>query len=227
MRNEKLINLRLKNNLTQEELSDKLYSTATKIRNWEHGKALPTIEDMEMLAKIFNVEVDTILSIFNPYHTNSQHDNSYNTDPHCTNSYSDLSNENLGLRKVILVTQFKECNSIKSFFEFIDLISINCSSGIICYCDYIFHFSKIVTEQENNIVIFADASDNYFIFNDTNIQKVKPISPNFDVYTFEISTDYPMFPTGMQSLPADFEQKIRISIFDCWMEIKTWKMKKI
>ena len=216
MCNEKLINLRLENNLTREELSNKLYSTVTKIRNWECGKAIPSIEDMEKLAEILNVEVGTILSIFDPYHTDSHHSNPCNTDPYYTDSCPiDLSHEKLDLRKVILVTQFKECNSIKSFFEFVDLISINRSSGIICYCDYIFHFSKIVTEQESNVVIFADSSDNYFVLNDTNIKKVKPISPNFDVYTFEISTNYPMFPTGMQSLPVDFEQKIRISIFDC------------
>lgn len=196
MRNEKLIELRLKNNLTQEELSEKLYVAVTKVRNWEHGKTIPSIEDMEKLAEVLNVEISTIHDIFKPYHTDS-HD------------------MELNLRKKVLMILFNDCNTAETFFEFSYLFSIERTSGIICCCDYIFHFSRIITEQGSNIVIFADSSDNYFILNDTNIKKVTPISLNFDVYTFEISTDYPMFPTGVQPLPVDFEQKIRISMFDC------------
>lgn len=53
--------LRLKNNLTQEELASKVYVTNKAISRWETGKSIPEIDTLYFLSKEFNVSVNDIL----------------------------------------------------------------------------------------------------------------------------------------------------------------------
>src|SRR5574344_205429 len=53
--------LRIKNNLTQKDLADKLYVTAQAVSRWEQDTVEPNIDTINNMAKIFNVSVDTIL----------------------------------------------------------------------------------------------------------------------------------------------------------------------
>ena len=54
--------LRKENNLTQEELSKKLYVSRTAVSKWESDKGYPNIESLKDIAKIFNVSIDELLS---------------------------------------------------------------------------------------------------------------------------------------------------------------------
>ena len=47
--------LRKKNNMTQEELADKMSLTPYAISKWEIGENTPTIYEVQELSKIFNV----------------------------------------------------------------------------------------------------------------------------------------------------------------------------
>ena len=60
--NEKLQELRKRNGLTQEELSEKLYVSRTAISKWESGRGYPNIESLKAIAKFFSVTVDELLS---------------------------------------------------------------------------------------------------------------------------------------------------------------------
>ena len=53
--NEKLQELRKKNNLTQEELAEKLYVSRTAISKWESGRGYPGIESLKAISKFFSV----------------------------------------------------------------------------------------------------------------------------------------------------------------------------
>ena len=59
---EKMQNLRSKNNLTQEQLSEKLYVSGTAISKWESGKGYPNIDTLKDISKLFNVTIDDLLS---------------------------------------------------------------------------------------------------------------------------------------------------------------------
>lgn len=50
--------LRCKNNLTQEELANKIYVTNKDVSRWESGKNLPGIDTLYLLSKGFNVSVN-------------------------------------------------------------------------------------------------------------------------------------------------------------------------
>ncbi len=57
-----LILLRVKNNMSQQDLAFKMRVPVKKIEEWELDKKVPTQEDFNKLAKIFNVSVENIIS---------------------------------------------------------------------------------------------------------------------------------------------------------------------
>lgn len=59
---EKIQNLRSKYNLTQEQLSEKLYVSRTAISKWESGKGYPNIDTLKDISELFNVTIDDLLS---------------------------------------------------------------------------------------------------------------------------------------------------------------------
>ena len=59
--NEKLQKLRAGKNLTQEELSEKLYVSRTAISKWESGRGYPSIDSLKAIAKYFNITIDELI----------------------------------------------------------------------------------------------------------------------------------------------------------------------
>ena len=58
---EKLIKIRKDNNLTQEELADKLFVSRQTVSNWENGKFYPDIETLILFSDTFNISLDELL----------------------------------------------------------------------------------------------------------------------------------------------------------------------
>ena len=54
--------LRKENNLSQEELADKLNVSRQSVSKWESGSAYPEMDKMIQLCKIFNVNIDELLN---------------------------------------------------------------------------------------------------------------------------------------------------------------------
>lgn len=59
---EKLKKLRKDNDLTQEELAEKLFVTRTAISKWETDKALPGIDSLKLISDLFGVGIDELIS---------------------------------------------------------------------------------------------------------------------------------------------------------------------
>lgn len=59
---DKLKNIRELHGFTQEELAEKLGVHRHTLINWEKGKTLPDTQSLENLAKIFDTDIDTLLS---------------------------------------------------------------------------------------------------------------------------------------------------------------------
>ncbi len=59
---EKLICLRKKNGLTQLDLAEKLNVSRQAISRWEVGTAVPNTDNLRILAELYNVSVDYLLS---------------------------------------------------------------------------------------------------------------------------------------------------------------------
>lgn len=58
----KIQELRKKQNLTQEELAEKLYVSRTAISKWESGRGYPSIDSLKAISDYFDVSVDDLLS---------------------------------------------------------------------------------------------------------------------------------------------------------------------
>ncbi len=58
---EKLKLLRTKNNLTQEELAEKLNVSRQAITKWESGDGIPDVDNLKSLSILFNVTIDELV----------------------------------------------------------------------------------------------------------------------------------------------------------------------
>ena len=65
-----LLELRTKNNLSQEELAEKIYVTRQAVSRWETGETIPNTETLKLLSKLFNVSINTLLG--SPYELRCQ-----------------------------------------------------------------------------------------------------------------------------------------------------------
>ena len=55
-----ILDLRNNNNLTQEELANKLNVTREDVSNWELGKSIPNDDTFKLLSRLFNVSINTL-----------------------------------------------------------------------------------------------------------------------------------------------------------------------
>ena len=60
--NEKLQQLRIGKNLTQQQLAEQLYVSRTAISKWESGKGYPNIESLKCISRFFSITIDELLS---------------------------------------------------------------------------------------------------------------------------------------------------------------------
>ena len=58
----KIKELRISKNLTQQQLADKLHVTKQAISKWEKGKSIPDITSVELLSSFFGVSVDYLVN---------------------------------------------------------------------------------------------------------------------------------------------------------------------
>ena len=54
--------LRIKNNLTQRELADKLNVTFQAVSKWENGKSIPDIAQLKEISNMFDVNIEELLN---------------------------------------------------------------------------------------------------------------------------------------------------------------------
>ena len=59
---ENIKNVRKKNNITQEELAEKLNVTRQAVSNWENGKSEPDIKTISTIAGIFEISTDRLIN---------------------------------------------------------------------------------------------------------------------------------------------------------------------
>lgn len=59
--NERLKQLRLKNNYTQENIANKIGVSKQSVSKWESGKTYPDIDNLIILSDIYNVTIDELI----------------------------------------------------------------------------------------------------------------------------------------------------------------------
>ena len=56
-----ILQLRNRDNLSQEELAEKLFVTRQAVSRWENGETLPNTETLKRLSALFDVSINTLL----------------------------------------------------------------------------------------------------------------------------------------------------------------------
>lgn len=56
-----ILEMRKKNNLTQDELAEKVLVTRQAVSKWESGDSVPNTETLKLLSKLFDVSINTLL----------------------------------------------------------------------------------------------------------------------------------------------------------------------
>lgn len=56
-----LLELRTRNNLSQEALAEKVFVTRQAVSRWETGETVPNTETLKLLSKLFDVSINTLL----------------------------------------------------------------------------------------------------------------------------------------------------------------------
>lgn len=77
--NEKLVDLRKKHNLSQEQVAEKLKVARQTISKWELGETTPEMDKLIMISELYNITLDELMKEENegqiandPNNTNSQ-----------------------------------------------------------------------------------------------------------------------------------------------------------
>ena len=196
MQNEQFIELRKKRKLSQAKLAERVHLPVAVIRNWEQMISVPPIKYIKILAEALSVEEDVIVSIFA--------------------EKTKVAQENKIEAKMydLLLELFWDCNNIEHFIPFAHLFSLGQTSGVACCNEYVFPFMKVIADMQGDAVILADFSDNYIVFTGMNVIEVSPVSVNYDVYTFDIVINCPMFPIDFKYSRDSFRQIIRVSFIN-------------
>lgn len=53
--------IRMKNNLTQDEMAEKLAVTRQAVSRWENGDSTPNIDTLKQISKDFDISINTLL----------------------------------------------------------------------------------------------------------------------------------------------------------------------
>ena len=56
-----IFELRTKNNMSQDELAEKVFVTRQAVSRWENGETVPNTETLKLLSNLFNVSINTLL----------------------------------------------------------------------------------------------------------------------------------------------------------------------
>lgn len=53
--------LRTKNEMSQDELAEKVFVTRQAVSRWENGETVPNTETLKLLSRLFDVSINTLL----------------------------------------------------------------------------------------------------------------------------------------------------------------------
>lgn len=56
-----ILEIRRKNNLSQDEMAEQLFVTRQAVSRWETGETVPNTESLKLISKTYNVSVNTLL----------------------------------------------------------------------------------------------------------------------------------------------------------------------
>ena len=153
--NEKLIELRKKNGLSQEELGSKLNVSRQAITKWETDAGLPDTENLKELSRIFEISIDYLLDNNNELpllvmKKKLDKDNYKNK----ISSYEEVLKEYYPAPwKIYILTREKKMSKLEGIFDFI------IGAGTIDVADALNDMSPYYLAIKDNIKLLVNIKD--------------------------------------------------------------------
>jgi len=196
MKKYSLKDLRRNKKMSQIKFSEKLAVSVVTVRKWERNEAIPSIQDMFQIAEILEVPSDDILEMFKISQTQVEKNNKEEIE-----IYEKFTN---------LFWETKDFDKFEKFFCILSKININ---GLVYSKNHMFPFTKIIAYYDKSGVIILDDDKNQIVFTKNNFISIRPLSVNYDVYMFEITLSYSIFPVDDKKSSDLSGFKFQISIY--------------
>ena len=193
--NEKLIELRKKEGLSQEELGYKLNVTRQTVSKWELGLTTPEMDKLIEISKIFNISVDELIK---------ETEDNTNTDNNQNNPIKDQPIEKKKSKGIIIVTIL-----IVALMVVTGMIGVKIFSGVNSM------FGKVKDVQEKGMdLVFG-------VFDKATDMMSNQIETN-NSYETEIKNELDNFAEQFNSVEAQIKEnknKVDINSFNGSIEI--------
>lgn len=192
-----LRDLRKSKKISQSKFAEKLFVSVATIRKWEKAKALPSVQDMFLIAKVLEVQIDDIIKMFKIGQTQVE-----------KNELEEAK------RYEAFTNLFWGTDNINKFIMFFSLLSNMNIKGAVYSEKYFFPYSKIIADSNRDGVVISDDYNNLIVFTINNVKSVSPLSANYDVYIFEIALFCAVLPLEDGEYASDLSNsKIKISVY--------------
>lgn len=199
MKNDNFIKLRKDKHISQKQLAERMFLPVNTIRKWEYGESLPSLDDMKLLALELETDLETIFFMFEPAQTKVAKEQEIKSK--MQNTLQEL---------------FWGCDNFQKFALFSYFFTK--SKGVMSFKNELYSFNRVIADGKHMAVLLIDDSNNCVVFTEINTEIVNPISTSYNIFTFNIIVNCPIFPKDCNYSSKPFTQEIRISYINCYGE---------
>lgn len=132
MLGDKIRELRTQNNITQKELSEKLFVTAQAVSRWEKNEVEPSIKTLTEIAKIFNVTVDQLLAEEDIQQNVEQEECEELLQPNVEQSDAEQEQQEVEKEEKYVLAVCEQCN--KPIFDSSDIVRVQEINDKVVLC---------------------------------------------------------------------------------------------
>lgn len=121
---EKIKTLRINNNLSQEQLAEKLNVSRQAITKWENDVGIPDINNLQNITKLFNMTIDYLVNNIEDNHNSAMREDididQYEKNGNCRGKYDAVVKAKFPNAKIIYpLVRGKKLNKMESIVDFI------------------------------------------------------------------------------------------------------------
>jgi transcriptional regulator with XRE-family HTH domain len=192
---QKIKELRIENDLTQEELAIKVNVCRQAVSRWETGKSIPDYDQMVSLSKVFNLTIDELL--FGKNYTNSKVARYFLNLLYEKNKYKRLINKIVILIVIVIVFLIlyyflSTYNKISVYEIYTDDNDIACTKSILVRTTGSSYFNGCTLKSELANITFSDDAfyEYYYIYNGERRVVIGTGHPDVLVYDDAVYKEY-------------------------------------
>ncbi len=171
-------------------------------------------EEEEMSEDALRKILEQVEATLNGSYSGGTYGQDRQTPPETAEKEADeLTEEELEENFLLFQETFRECRTGADFLFITQMFSMMKMSGVASCGNFVFPFDRVIATFPGAEVILADEMENRIVFTSKNIFKATSVSDTYDVYTFHVTVNCPVFPANWKKSGSRFRQKLNVSFF--------------